>query len=213
MWCIALVGLCSSYHCYCHLPFVPSATRTLTYLDHSGVTWNLTSDHKLTRLLFLQLSRVLRLLKYPAEDSENPPQVNVHFCLSVYQFVKCTAFTMWCSRHTWVRGSRVSFEITAKPWTRVGPFTDVSSASSETSVCTAGIHMAFASLCRFPPLKPKISFFLPVLMSHFTTGREVMNTVPSLSVSPDRRVKLKSTVKPKFKTLIKLQVNIMKYFK
>lgn len=27
-------------------------------------------------LLFLQLSRVLRLLKYPAEDSENPPQVN-----------------------------------------------------------------------------------------------------------------------------------------
>ena len=30
-----------------------------------------------TCLVFLQLSRVLRLLKYPTEDSENPPQVNL----------------------------------------------------------------------------------------------------------------------------------------
>lgn len=33
------------------------------------------SDLNQAPLLFLQLSIVLRLLKYPAEDSENPPQV------------------------------------------------------------------------------------------------------------------------------------------
>lgn len=35
------------------------------------------SDPDRASLLSLQLSRVLRLLKYPAEDSENPPQVNM----------------------------------------------------------------------------------------------------------------------------------------
>lgn len=110
-------SLFSSYHCYCHLPFFTSATSALTTLDHSGGTWSLTLFRKLTRLLSLQLSRVLRLLKYPAEDSENPPQVNAHFCLLVYWFGKCTVFTMWCLRHL------ISVcEITAKPWTRVGPF-------------------------------------------------------------------------------------------
>lgn len=148
-------SLFRSYHCYCHLSFVTSAASALTCLDHSGVTWNLTSDHKLTQLLSLQLSRVLRLLKYPAEDSENPPQVNVYYCL-----VKCTAFTKWCLKHVWMRSDCVSYEIAAKPWTRVGPFRCVVSVFWNISLHSRHQH-AFCVTMRFLSIT-YIHFFLPI---------------------------------------------------
>lgn len=78
------------------LLFLLHCGKTISTLTHLGnllemflvwvqvcpvLKWGPT-DPNWTSLLFLQLSRVLRLLKYPAEDSENPPQVNMSLCVS-----------------------------------------------------------------------------------------------------------------------------------
>lgn len=69
-----------------------------------GFKWGC-SDPDWASLLSLQLSRVLRLLKYPAEDSENPPQVNMSpFVSQVCLKLKlgpnyCSVKTSWCRSH------------------------------------------------------------------------------------------------------------------
>lgn len=142
-------GLFRSCCWYCHLSFVTSGA--LSCLDCSGVTWNLTVHHKLTRLLSPQLSRVLRLLKYPAEDSENPPQVNFYYCMltcwmcCIYYVMLQTDVDAWLLRELWNRSHTLN-EGWAVHWCVVTVL--------ETSVYTAGINMPFASLGSFSPLKP-----------------------------------------------------------